>query len=109
MNALQRAAAALLFMSLLTACAGLGGPSKQEMILGAWEAEFQGQDMTLVYTEDQITVEEFGISFHYEWLDEDHIRLDALGQEVVSEVEFESPDIMIQRSPGGTQVMHRVH
>jgi hypothetical protein len=109
MNAVHRAGAVLLALSLLTACAGLGGPVKQEMILGAWHAEFQGQDMTLVYGEEEITVPEFGMTFHYEWIDDDHIRLDALGQEIVSQVEFETPDRMIQTSDsGGRQVMERV-
>jgi len=109
MKAVHRARATLLLLPLLAACAGLGGPSKQELILGAWEAGFQGQDMTLIYGEEEIRVPEFGMTFHYEWLDEDHIRLDALGQEIVSEVEFETPDRMIQTSDsGGRQVMERV-
>ncbi len=108
MKAVHRAGAALLSLSLLVACAGFGGPSKQELILGAWQAEFQGQDMTLVYGEEDITVPEFGMTFHYEWVDEDHIRLDALGQEVVTRVEFESDDRMVQTSGEGRQVMERV-
>lgn len=111
MNCLKgmAARAVVLFslLGLLAACASMTGPSKQELILGAWEAEFQGQHLTLVYGEEEITVREFGISFHYEWLDDDHIRLDALGQEVVSQVEFETPDRMIQTSPGGMQTMIR--
>lgn len=94
---------------LLASCAAFdSGPTKQELILGAWRADFQGQSMTLVYAESDITVREFGISFAYQWLDDDHIRLDALGQEVVSRVEFETPDRMLQTSTQGTQVMTRV-
>jgi hypothetical protein len=108
---LNRARTALLALMLVlfAACAAIDtGPSKQELIQGAWRADFQGQSMTLIYAEDNITVREFGISFAYEWVDEDHIRLDALGQEVVSLVEFETPDRMVQTSAQGIQVMTRV-
>lgn len=109
MKAVHRARAMLLSLPLLAACAGLGGPSKQELILGAWEAGFQGQDMTLIYGEEEITVPEFGMTFHYEWLDEDRIRSDILGQEIVTTVEFESPDRMVHTSDsGGRQVMKRI-
>ena len=64
--------------------------------------------MTLYYGVEQVTVREFGISFPYEWLDDDHIRLNALGQEVVSHVEFDGTDIMRQTTEGDTQEMRRV-
>ena len=108
MKAVHRAGAALLSLALLAGCAGFGAPSKQELILGAWHAGFQGQDMTLVYGEEDITVPEFGMTVHYEWVDDDHIRLDAMGQEVITRVEFESDDLMIQTSGEGRQVMERV-
>ena len=105
----RAALAVLLPLFLLGACAAFDtGPTKQELILGAWQADFQGQTITLVYAEDDITVREFGISFDYEWVDDDHIRLDALGQEVISRVEFETPDRMLQTSNEGSQVMTRV-
>jgi len=93
---------------LMAACASNQGPSKQVLIQGAWQAEFEGQAMTLQYDVEEITVREFGISFPYEWIDDDHIRLNALGQEVVSRVEFESDDIMLQTTEGETQEMRRV-
>ena len=94
----------------LAACTGLveREADKQALILGTWQAEFQGQHVTLHYDEDEITVREFGISFPYEWLDENHIRLYFVGQEVTSEVVFESPDRMIQTGSGGEQVLTRL-
>jgi len=93
----------------LLGCAGTPPqPSKQELILGAWEAEFEGQAMTLEYGANQVRVREFGISFPYQWLDEDRIRLNAMGQEVISRVEFESADVMLQTADGQTQTLYRV-
>lgn len=92
----------------LSACASMREPSKQELLLGAWRAESQGQTMTLVYRAHQVEAREFGLLFPYEWVDEHHIRLDALGQEVVSRVEFDSPDIMRQTSDGNIQLMYRI-
>lgn len=93
---------------MLAGCASMSGPDKRDLILGAWQAEFQGENMTLVYSDDEISVQQFGISFPYEWVDEDHIRLNALGQEVTSRVEFEDPDTMVQVSGDNRQVMTRV-
>lgn len=93
---------------MVGACASNSGPSKQVLIQGAWQAEFEGQAMTLEYSVSEVTVREFGISFPYEWEDDDHIRLNALGQEVVSRVEFEGTDIMRQTTEGDTQEMRRV-
>ncbi|MEX0740728.1 MAG: hypothetical protein WD071_15440 [Pseudohongiella sp.] len=93
---------------MAVACASNTGPSKQVLIQGAWQAEFEGQAMTLNYGVEQVTVREFGISFPYEWVDDDHIRLNAMGQEVVSRVEFEGQDIMRQTTEGDTQEMRRV-
>ena len=93
---------------LLSACASMREPSKQELLLGAWRAESQGQTMTLVYREQQVEAREVGLLFPYEWVDDDHIRLDALGQKVVSRVEFDSPDIMRQTSDGSIQLMYRI-
>lgn len=90
------------------ACASNREPSKQVLIQGAWQAEFEGQAMTLEYSVEEVTVREFGISFAYEWVDDDHIRLNALGQEVVSHIEFEGTDIMRQTTEGDTQEMRRV-
>jgi hypothetical protein len=98
----------LMMCALLMACVSPPAPSKQDMIIGAWQAEFEGQRMTLVYGEEQVTIREFGMSFPYEWLDADRIRLNAMGQEVVSTVEFEGTDIMRQTSDGVTQQMRRV-
>ncbi|MDT8428345.1 MAG: hypothetical protein RQ757_06225 [Pseudomonadales bacterium] len=92
---------------LLWSCASTG-PSKQEMILGTWSADFQGQSMTLTYGPEEITVNEFGISFPYEWVSEDEIRLDALGQVVTSRVDFVSADEMTQTSDQGVQTLTRV-
>ena len=93
---------------MLVACAGTSAPSKREMILGSWEGDFQGQSIVLTYSENEVSVESFGITFPYEWVDDDHVRLDAMGQVVVSTVEFEGPDKMVQRSDQGIQTMTRV-
>jgi hypothetical protein len=98
----------LVMSTLLISCATTPTLSKQEMILGSWQAQFEGQDMTLTYTAEEITVEEFGISFPYEWINEDQIKLDAMGQEVVSLVEFVTPDNMKQTSDQGVQMLTRV-
>ncbi|MBC52371.1 MAG: hypothetical protein CMQ34_00895 [Gammaproteobacteria bacterium] len=93
---------------MTVACASNRAPSKQVLIQGAWQAEFEGQAMTLEYSVAEVTVREFGISFPYEWVDDDHIRLNAMGQEVVSHVEFEGTDVMLQTTEGDTQQMRRV-
>jgi hypothetical protein len=98
----------VLVSTLLISCASTPSVSPQEMILGSWQARFEGQDMTLTYTEDEITVEEFGISFPYEWISQDQIKLDAMGQEVISQVEFITPDNMKQTSDQGVQMLTRV-
>ncbi|MDO9476627.1 MAG: hypothetical protein Q8S94_05290 [Pseudohongiella sp.] len=100
----------LLFVSIaLAACASTPpAPSKAELIIGAWSAEIQGQSMTLVYGEADVTVREFGMSFPYEWVDADNIRLNAMGQEVVSRVEFDSPEQMRQSADGQEQIFRRV-
>lgn len=99
---------AVLMCAWLVACASAPAPSKQEMIIGAWQAEFEGQSMTLEYGESQVRVREFGMSFPYEWIDADNIRLNAMGQSVVSRVDFDSPDVMRQTAEGQTQTMRRV-
>ena len=91
---------------LLAACAS--APSKQDMILGNWQADFQGQSIVLNYSATEVSVESFGVSFPYAWLDDDRIRLDAMGQEVVSTVEFVTPDEMVQSSDQGVQTLRRV-
>jgi hypothetical protein len=93
---------------ILAACASTAAPSKQEMILGTWEADFGGQSIVLTYGETEIAVDAFGVSFPYEWLDADTIKLDAMGQEVISTVEFISANEMIQRSDQGEQTLRRV-
>ena len=94
---------------VLAACASEPPPpSKQVLIQGAWAAEFEGQTMTLEYSVSQVRVREFGLSFPYEWVDNDRIRLNALGQQVVSLIEFESPDVMRQTTDGDVQRLHRV-
>ncbi|MDO8907194.1 MAG: hypothetical protein Q7W55_01710 [Pseudohongiella sp.] len=104
-----KAGMAVVLLLALAACASSPpAPSKQEMIIGAWEAEFEGQAMTLEYGEANVRVREFGISFPYVWIDGDSIRLNAMGQEVVSRVEFDSPDVMRQTADGQTQVLRRV-
>lgn len=109
MNAVRRLVVVSLAAVLLPSCAGFGGPSRQELILGAWDAEFQGQNLILVYGEEDVTVPEFGMSFHYEWLDDERIRSELFGQEIITTVEFEDPDRMVQTSEsGGRQVMERV-
>lgn len=107
MRALQVGMLVLLGV-LLAACASAPEPSKRDLIIGAWQAEFEGQAMTLEYGAADVTVREFGISFPYEWIDDNNIRLNAMGQEVVSLVEFESPDVMRQTAEGQVQVMRRV-
>ncbi|MAO40094.1 MAG: hypothetical protein VYE29_10120 [Pseudomonadota bacterium] len=91
---------------LLAACASQQ-PSKQVLIQGIWTAEFEGQAVTLEYSVSEVTVLDFGISFPYEWVDDDHIRLNAMGQQVVSAIEFESPDEMHQITDGDVQVLYR--
>lgn len=98
----------LVLPALLLSCATTPTVSKQEMILGSWQAQFEGQNMTLTYTAEEITVEEFGISFPYEWINEDEIKLDAMGQEIVSQVEFVTRDNMKQTSDQGVQMLTRV-
>lgn len=93
---------------MAVACASNRGPSKQVMIQGAWQAEFEGQAMTLDYSVSEVSIEEFGLSFPYQWVDDDHIRLNALGQEVISHVEFDGPDLMRQTTDGSTQELRRV-
>lgn len=92
----------------LVGCAASAGPSKQELILGTWSGDFQGQSIVLTYTATEVSVEAFGISFPYFWVDADSIRLDAMGQEITSTVEFEGTDVMVQRSPQGMQTLRRV-
>jgi len=94
---------------LMTGCLGTAGPSKQELILGDWEASAQGQSFVLTYSASEVAIGSSGMSFHYEWVDNDHIRLDALGQSVITEVEFTNPDVMIQRSSQGTQTLRRAN
>ena len=107
MNQVKMIAAAMLLL-VLSACAGTSGPSKQELILGSWQADFQGQSIVLVYSDTEVSVESFGVSFPYEWLDENQIRLDAMGQIVTSTVEFTNPDEMVQSSEQGVQTLRRV-
>jgi hypothetical protein len=98
----------LILSLLLVSCASTPEPTKAELIIGAWSAEIQGQAMTLVYGETDVTVREFGMSFPYQWVDADNIRLNAMGQEVVSRVEFDSPEQMRQSADGQVQVFRRV-
>ena len=91
----------------LSACAMNREPSKQVLIQGAWNAEFEGQAMTLVYSVSEVTVREFGMSFPYEWVDDDHIQLNAMGQQVISAIEFETPEIRRQTTDGDVQVLRR--
>lgn len=101
--------AALVLLGLwLAACAGTAAPSKQELILGTWSGDFQGQSIVLTYSETDVSVEAFGVSFPYVWVDADSIRLDAMGQEITSTVEFQGTDVMVQRSPQGIQTLQRV-
>lgn len=98
-----------LLLALVVGCTSTSEPSKQELILGAWEASAQGQSFVLTYSASEVSIGSSGMSFPYEWVDSDHIRLDALGQSVTTEVEFTSPDVMIQRSSQGTQTLHRAN
>ena len=104
----MRNALLMVLALLLAACAGTAAPSKQELILGTWAGDFQGQSIVLVYSETEIAVESFGVSFPYVWVDADSIRLDAMGQEVTSTVEFNGTDEMVQRSAQGIQTLRRV-
>ena len=99
----------MLLPLLIVACAGIPEPSKRDLILGSWAASFEGQNMTLIYDAEDITVQEFGISFPYEWINDDEIKLDAMGQEVVSRVDFITPDQMRQVSDQGEQILTRVN
>ncbi|MES3006927.1 MAG: hypothetical protein V4751_04060 [Pseudomonadota bacterium] len=107
MNHARKVATALLLL-VLSACAGTSGPSKQELILGSWQADFQGQSIVLVYSATEVSVESFGVAFPYEWLDENQIRMDAMGQIVTSTVEFTNPNEMVQSSDQGVQTLRRV-
>jgi len=107
MKTIKTGLSLLLCLALFACATPPQAPQKQELILGAWQAEFEGQRMTLVYGTEQVSVREFGISFPYEWLDSDHIRLNAMGQEVVSRVEFDGRDLMRQTSDGVTQELRR--
>jgi hypothetical protein len=108
MRALRTGMTTMLFSVLLIACASAPQPSKRDLIIGAWQAEFEGQPMTLEYGATEVTVRGFGLSFPYEWVDEDNIRLDAMGQTVISRVDFDSPDVMRQTADGQQQIMRRV-
>lgn len=108
MQGITKITLGLLLGLMLAACASTAGPSKQELILGTWQADFGGQSIVLTYDETEIGVAAFGVSFPYEWLDADTIRLDAMGQEVISTVEFVSDNQMIQRSSQGEQTLYRV-
>ena len=108
MQVITKITLGLLMAMMLAACAGTSAPSKQEMILGTWQADFGGQSIVLSYGESEIAVDAFGVSFPYEWLDADTIKLDAMGQEVISTVEFVTADQMIQRSSQGEQTLFRV-
>lgn len=108
MQGITKITLGLLMGLMLAACASTSAPSKQEMILGAWQADFGGQSVILTYSEAQIVVDAFGVSFPYEWLDADTIRLDAMGQEVISTVEFVTENQMIQRSSQGAQTLYRI-
>lgn len=102
-------AVVLMASIVVAACASAPpAPTKAELIIGAWSAEIQGQSMTLVYGETEVTVREFGMSFPYEWVDADNIRLNAMGQEVVSRVEFDTPEQMRQSADGQDQIFRRV-
>ena len=103
-----RKIAAVMLLLVLSGCAGTSGPSKRELILGSWQADFQGQSIVLVYSDTEVSVESFGVSFPYEWLNENQIRMDAMGQIVTSTVEFTSPDEMVQSSEQGVQTLRRV-
>lgn len=108
MQRITKIALGLFTALILAACASTSAPTKQEMILGTWQADFGGQSIVLTYGETEIAVDAFGVSFPYEWLDADTIKLDAMGQEVISTVEFVTDDHMIQRSSQGEQTLFRV-
>jgi hypothetical protein len=93
---------------LLISCASTSGPTPQELIIGTWQGNFDGQSITLTYDAEEVTVEEFGMSFPYEWVGENSLKLDAMGQEVTSTVEFITPNEMRQTSDQGVQTMTRV-
>lgn len=107
MQGITKITLGLLMALLLAACASTA-PTKQEMILGTWQADFGGQSMVLTYSATEIAVDAFGVSFPYEWLDADTIKLDAMGQEVISTVEFVTENQMIQRSTQGEQTLTRI-
>ncbi|MDX1491468.1 MAG: hypothetical protein R3332_09280 [Pseudohongiellaceae bacterium] len=109
MTSIRNGLAFFVAVLVLVSCAGTSAPSKQEMILGSWEVSIQGQTAVLNFTETEVEVADFGMSFPYEWVDEDTIRMDAMGQIVNSTVEFESPDKMIQNSDQGTMEYIRVN
>ena len=108
MQRMIKTLAGIVLTAMLVACAGTSGPSKQELILGTWQGDFAGQSIVLTYGESEISVDAFGVAFPYEWVDADTIKLDAMGQEVISTVEFVSNDEMIQRSAQGQQTLRRV-
>lgn len=108
-NRVLQVAALVGLLGLMVACSTQPPPlSKQIMIQGTWRAEFDGQPVTLEYNVEEITVHDLGLHLNYEWIDEHHIRLNAMGQQVVSRIEFETPDLMHQITDGEVQVLRRV-
>lgn len=96
-------------LGLMAACSTQSPPlSKQIMIQGTWRAEFDGQPVTLEYNVGEVTVHDLGLHLNYEWIDDDHIRLNAMGQQVDSRIEFETPDIMRQITGDEVQVLRRI-
>lgn len=105
---LQRVVLAGLF-GLMVACSTQPPPlSKQILIQGTWRAEFDGQPVTLEYNVGEITVHDLGLHLNYEWIDDDHIRLNAMGQQVESRIEFDNPDLMRQITGNEVQMLQRV-
>src|SRR5690606_25365770 len=94
---------------LMTGCLGTAEPSKQELILRAWEASAQGQSFVLTYSASEVSVGSSGMSFHYDWVDSDHIRLDALSQTFVTTVELTILHVDVQRSSQANQTLRRVN
>jgi len=71
-------AVSLLALSAMFAgCAS--APSLNDQILGAWQGSVQGFDVTLIFEEEKITVDGFGMSFPYT-LDGDQISMEIPGQ-----------------------------
>ena len=69
----------LLLATIVFASCASKPPSLDEQILGTWQGSVQGFDVTLIYDEEKITVDGFGMSFPYS-LQGNEISMEIPGQ-----------------------------